>query len=367
MRARVKRCGKSAPRAPETERGKANPVRSKAKQGRCAARAMLRVGRTRAPETALPDEWPPTTESGLQAGLPLFSDRATIANRKPQQPTMPHSLWILLAVILFTAMGVCVKIAGDYFSTMEMVFYRCAVGLPLLLLAARLTKTRLRTSHFKAHCWRAASGFVSLFLFFYALPLLDLATATALLQTSPLFFIAFTAMFMREKISPPMLFALFAAFCGMLLALQPLLDGEWRGGLAAAAAGMGAGAAYFNIRRLGVLREGGIRTVFYFTLISALLSGAWLLFSGGFSASPGAGGAPFALMTGLTACGGQLALTRGLHYGKPANVSVLMYSGIVFSGIAEYAIWQNAPNAAGFAGIALIIGGGVFALARRER
>lgn len=308
----------------------------------------------RAPATAPPDEWPLITESGLQAGLPFFT----------KHKTMPQSSWILLAAALFAAMGVWVKIAADFFNTMELVFFRSIVGLPLLVAAARLMKARLRTSNFGAHCMRALAGFVSLYLFFYALPLLDLATAMALLQTSPLFFISFTAFFLREKIPPLMIAALLVAFVGMLLALQPAITHDWRGGAAAAGAGLAAGMAYFNIRRLGVLQEGGIRTVFYFTLISATISGMWLALNGDLQMPTGKE-TWFALLIGITACGGQLALTRALHHGKPANVSVLMYSGIVISGAVEYAIWQTAPTAVGMAGIALIIGGGVFALVRR--
>ncbi len=272
-------------------------------------------------------------------------------------------LWILLAALCFGVMGVFVKFAAGYFNVMELVFYRSALGCVFTLAAARLWRKTLLTRNFRVHLWRGGAGFISLSLFFYALPKLHLSTAMALLQTSPLFLAALAAVFLRERITPPLAAALAAGFAGMLLALRPGGMGaeNWLAGLAAAGAGAAAGVAYFNIRRLGLLNEGGIRTVFYFAAVSTVLSAAIIAAGGEFSPM-NFGGALLLLAVGATATAGQFALTRGLHYGRAAIASALMYASIIFAGFFDYAFWGGVPDAASWAGIALIIGGGIGAV-----
>ena len=273
-----------------------------------------------------------------------------------------QSLWILLATMLFAVMAVFVKVAAEHFGVLELVFYRSAISGVILLAIAKVWKKTLRTGNFRTHFWRGITGFLSLTLFFFALPRLNLSTVTALLQTSPLFLALLTAFFLRERISSPLLVALLVSFVGMLFVLRPGLGGEeLLGGIAALVSGLMSGFAYFNIRRLGILNEGGIRTVFYFVAFSAVFSLLLIVGYGDFSPLSGIG-ALLLLAIAATATGGQLALTRGLHYGHTLTASALIYSGVIFSGVLDYAIWQSAPDALSWFGIALIVAGGVFGL-----
>ena len=87
-------------------------------------------------------------------------------------------------------------------------------------------KKTLRTGNFRTHFWRGITGFLSLTLFFFALPRLNLSTVTALLQTSPLFLALLTAFFLRERISSPLLVALLVSFVGMLFVCAPVWAGK---------------------------------------------------------------------------------------------------------------------------------------------
>ena len=273
-----------------------------------------------------------------------------------------QSLWIVLAAALFAVMGGNVKYAAAHMTTLEMVFYRSLIGAVIIAAFAGFRPKTLRTSNFAVHFSRAVFGFISLLLFFYAIPRVNLSTAMALLMTSPLFLALLSFILLRERPAKALLTALLVSFCGMLFVLKPQHGAqELAGGVAAMASGLTAGCAYYNIRRLGFLQEGGIRTVFYFTLLSTLFGGALLLVVGG--------NTPFsvekmlwALAIGVTATFGQLALTRGLHYGKTVVSSALMYTSILFSGALDYALWRALPDGWGWFGIALIVGGSVAVL-----
>lgn len=280
-----------------------------------------------------------------------------------------QSLWIVFSALLFGVMGICVKSAAAYFSVLELVLYRSLIICILVFAFARFRRKTLRTGNFRVHLWRGATGFVALYLFFYALPQLHLSTVTALRQTSPLFFLLLTAVFLRERMPPTLLIALATSFVGMLFVLRPGAGEEdLLAGVAALGAGAMAGAAYFNIRRLGILNEGGIRTVFYFSAISTVLASLLMAGYGNFSPITGKG-ALWLITIGVLAGGGQLALTRGLHYGAPLVASTLMYSGIIFGGLFDYLLWGDVPDAPAWLGIALISGGGIGAacLTRRRQ
>ena len=280
----------------------------------------------------------------------------------PPVPSAAQSLWIVASAACFALMGVFVKFGAQRFGVMELVFYRSLFPAVALALVAKLQSRALRTGHFGAHLRRGLAGFAALSLFFYAVPRLALPTAQALQMTSPLFLAFIAAVLLREKISPRLAVALAAGFVGMLFALRPGLDPEQ---LLATAAGLGAGlfsgVAYFNIRRLGALNEGGLRTVFYFSAISTALGFLLVVFYGEFSRITFSGAA-ILLAVGMTATAGQLSLTRALHHGRAPAVSALMYSSVVFCAALDWAVWRAAPGAADWVGIALIVCGGALAL-----
>ena len=277
-------------------------------------------------------------------------------------PSAAQSLWIVASAACFAVMGVFVKLGGERFGVLELVFYRSVFPALALAAAARWRGRALRTGNFAAHLRRGLAGFAALSLFFFSIRHLALSTAQALQMTSPLFLAGMTAYMTREKISPSLAAALLAGFAGMLCVLRPGLSDEQ---LLGAAAGLGSGffsgAAYFNIRQLGRMNEGGLRTVFYFSAISAILGLALNLAYGEFR-PVSASGAAILLAMGLAATAGQLTLTRALHYGHSAVVSALMYSSVIFCAGLDYFLWRSAPQLADWAGIAMIVCGGAFAL-----
>ncbi|MBI4741659.1 MAG: EamA family transporter, partial [Betaproteobacteria bacterium] len=44
-----------------------------------------------------------------------------------------QALWMIVAGFCFACTGVCVKLAANLFSASEIVFYRCAISLVLVL------------------------------------------------------------------------------------------------------------------------------------------------------------------------------------------------------------------------------------------
>jgi drug/metabolite transporter (DMT)-like permease len=150
-------------------------------------------------------------------------------------------------------------------------------------------------------------------------------------------------------------------FAGVVILLSPSLqEDQWSGGLIGLASGFFAAIAYLNIKQLGNLGEPEWRIVFYFTLISTLITGIWMLFST-FHPITSVG---FLLLLGIgtTATLAQLALTRAYRTGKILVVGALAYSTVVFSSFWGILIWGEVLSLPSWIGIGFIVTGGLLSL-----
>jgi len=134
-----------------------------------------------------------------------------------------QSLWMVAAGLSFALMGVCVKYGALYFSAAELVFYRSLVQMAGAFVLLRHLGMTVTTRRLGMHAHRGVAGFVSLFMFFYALASLPVATAMTLNYTSPLFLTILLAWFARERPGVALVTTVLAGFGGCLLLLQPTL------------------------------------------------------------------------------------------------------------------------------------------------
>ena len=271
-----------------------------------------------------------------------------------------QSLWMIAASFLFACMGVCVKFAAEFFSTAEIVFYRSLIALLMMVLLVRARRIPIATPHWRFQLWRSISGFVSLMLYFYALAMLPLATAVTLAYTSPLFLTLYLCWFKHERLRPAMAGALVLGFIGVVLLLRPTFHAEQLlGGLIGLASGMVAGLAYYNVKELGERGEVEERTVFYFSLVSAVVSGVWMtLFDFHRINLPGG-----LLLLGVGGFGtlAQLAMTRAYNRGRTLMAASLAYSTVIFASLFGMLFWQETLSFAAWLAIALIVASGVIA------
>jgi drug/metabolite transporter (DMT)-like permease len=272
-----------------------------------------------------------------------------------------QSLWMIAASGLFASMGVCVKLGASLFSAAELVFYRGAIALVLLWGFVLVRRLPLATPHWRAHLWRGLTGSVSLVLYFYAISVLPLATAVTLNYTSPLFLALILTLWAGERVRGTLYIALALGLAGVALLLRPSFEADqWLGGLAALASGAGAGMAYFHVRQLGRLGEPEWRTVFYFSLTSALIGLPWLLASQTVHAVSG-NGAWLVLGVGGFGALAQLAMTRAYKRGSTLVSASLAYSTVIFASLFGMLLWGEVLPLSSWLAIGLIVASGLLA------
>ncbi|MGQ5523703.1 DMT family transporter [Chitinimonas sp. PSY-7] len=266
--------------------------------------------------------------------------------------------WMLLASLLFACMGVFVKLGAPQFSTAELVFYRCLVGFVFIGVVVLMRGGSLRSPVLGKQFSRAIAGTVSLMLYFYAIAHLPLATAVTLNYTSPLFLALFTTIWLHERPSRELLFAVAMGFVGVMVLLQPTFSrDQWFAGLLGLASGFGAGFAYLNVRMLGEAGEPEWRTVFYFSLLATVAAGVWMVFD---RFSPVHWG-NIGILLGMGGCAtaAQLAMTRAYRKGRTLVVAGLAYSTVLCSSLFGLLIWGDKLGTSSWLAIALIIASGV--------
>lgn len=270
-----------------------------------------------------------------------------------------QSLWMLVASFLFACMGVCVKFAAITHSAVEITFYRSFISLILMFGLVRLRGVSLVTPHWRWQISRGVVGFSALLAYFYAITLLPLATAVTLNYTSAIFLAIYLAM-AGMRLRAGILGALAVGLVGVVLLLKPTLHADQLiGGLIGLGSGVLAGMAYFSVRELGARGEPETRTVFYFSLVSSVCAGIWLVFSELHAVDLKSG----LLLLGVAsfATVAQLAMTRAYTRGRTMMSAALAYSTVIFSSLFGALFWGEVLDASAWIAIGLIILSGIAA------
>ena len=278
---------------------------------------------------------------------------------------------MVLATMLFAAMGVCVKFASHDFGTAAVVSARGTVGAVIMLIVARATATSLRTRVPMLHVRRGLAGVFALSMWFYSMAQLPLATSVTLNYMSSVWMAVFlllqAALLGGPRIDRRLIVAIAVGFGGVALVLHPTLNEDqiWAG-LIGLASGMLSAMAYLQVTALGKAGEPEIRVVFYFSLMGSLMGAAtWLLLPGQINPTPLAEiptPSWLALFgVGVFATMAQLLMTRAYARGSTLVNANLQYLGIVHAGLLGTVLFGETLGLDALLGMALIVGSGMVA------
>ena len=129
---------------------------------------------------------------------------------------------MIVALFMFTLMGICIRLSAEHLPVIEVVFFRNFLAVLILLpLVARVGFGTLYMRRPKLFFLRAAINAVGMFCGFTALTLIPLAQMTALSFTTPLFVTIGAVLFLGEVIRARRIAAICVGFLGTLIILQP--------------------------------------------------------------------------------------------------------------------------------------------------
>lgn len=271
------------------------------------------------------------------------------------------------ASLSFGVMAALIKLGHEAgVNTPELVFYRFAFSLPLLLGWILYTRNfgAWRTRRPLAHIGRSVLGLVTMTLAFSALAFLPLAEATTLSFVAPLFSVILSALVLGEPVGRHRWSAVALGLIGVLAVMQPAGAQLPPVGLALAlSAALGVAGVTITIRQIG-RTESTPTTVLWFTFLSMGASGLLLpVFAQ--AHSPG----EWLLLVGIGLTGGlgQLFLTASLRFAAVSIVVPFDYIQLLWAVLLGWAIWNAQPQATSWVGAAVIVASGLYTVYRERR
>ena len=173
----------------------------------------------------------------------------------------------------------------------------------------------------------------------------------------------------KQQPQGALLGTVFMGFTGVVMTLQPTIDqNQLFAGVVGLLSGMGAALAYMQVTALGRAGEPEERTVFYFSVGSAVVGAVGMLTT---QFTPWSAvrwqDAAWVIPIGILASLGQWCMTRAYSQGATLVVASMQYAGIVFAVVFSLVLFGDHIAPMGWAGIAVIVTSGILATVLRSR
>ena len=283
----------------------------------------------------------------------------------------------LISAVLFAVMSALIRYLGVRYPIGEVVFYRSAFAIvPIILIYAwrgELAAT-VRTERPLGQLNRGALSVVGMFCNFGALARLPLVESNAISFTSPLFSVAFAALFLKERVRIYRWSAVIVGFIGVLVVLAPHLSGDELtiamasatsvGGVIYAIAGSITNAGTMIQTRLLTQSETTSSIVFYFSL-SCALAGLVTWPFGWISPTTN----EFLVLISIGVLGGSahIVLTESYRYAAASVVAPFDYTSMILALILGYVMFGETPTVMIVIGSAIIAAAGLFVIWRERQ
>lgn len=240
----------------------------------------------------------------------------------PNQP-LRAAVWMLGAIVAFSAMAVAGRAASLELDTFEMMTYRSMIGLVVVLVVASVAGTlgQVTLRHQRIHWLRNLAHFTGQNLWFYALTVAPLALVFALEFTSPLWTMLLAALFLGERMTWWKAAAGALGFVGILAVVQPGAQPLSLGMAAAAVAAIFFATTAIFTKRL--TRTETITCILFWLTSMQLVIGLVACLWDGDMAIPSAAMLPWIVVIGLGGLTAHFCLTHALSI-APASVVMPM-------------------------------------------
>jgi drug/metabolite transporter (DMT)-like permease len=272
-----------------------------------------------------------------------------------------------VSMALFIVNDGLTKLVSERLSTDTIVFVRGLMASVLILAWILIRDRRLlslwRHPGAKVVALRALIDAATTFSFLWALFHLPLATVTAIGLSAPLMVTALAAVFLGERVAWRRWTAIGVGFFGVLLIVQPAVDGV--NGFALLALGSTFVISVRDIitRTISADIPSIVVTLATAAAVTAI---AGLSAAGRGATSVGLDDAAILGIAAVFLVGGYHLIIVAMRSGDASIVSPFRYTSILWAVVLGYAVWGDVPNAAALAGIAIVIASGLY-LMHRER
>jgi drug/metabolite transporter (DMT)-like permease len=284
---------------------------------------------------------------------------------------------MLLAALGFSVMGGFAKSLKGSFNAGQLVFFRNAIGLIVLVGGFIIKPPVSKGGKFHLLLFRGLMGTTALYTLMYCILHLPLGTAMTYNLTSALFIALFSFLLFREFHGYIVLLAVLIGFIGMLLIYKPAMHFPWYYHAAGLLSGITSAIAYITLGRLAVYYNPRI-IVLSFILTGVLVPSIFMLIK--YIAGISSDNVFFIawhwpqglqwfqlLLLGLSALFGQYFVTKAYSADKAGIVSAIGYANIIFSVFIGMMLGDAFPDWMSSLGILCIISCGILISVVKQR
>ncbi|UWR77782.1 DMT family transporter [Phaeobacter inhibens] len=260
------------------------------------------------------------------------------------RPIGTAAIWMIGAIVSFSAMAIAGREASLSLDTFEIMTYRSAVG--LVIVVAVLTATgswrQVRRDRLGLHLIRNAAHFTGQNLWFFAVTLIPLAQVFALEFTSPLWVLMLSPLLLGEALTKPRVLAAALGFIGILIVARPSPESLNLGVIAAASSAVFFALTIMFTKRL--TRHEPISSILLWLTLMQL--GMGLAISGwdGVIAIPNAATALWLLVIGCAGLTAHFCVTKALAIAPATVVVPIDFARLPTIAVAGMLIYGEALN-----------------------
>jgi len=297
-------------------------------------------------------------------------------------------VFIVLGMAFISVNDALIKFLSDGYPLHQIVFVRSLVGIAISLVIVQFEGglAILRTAHPLLHLVRGLLLVIANLAFFLALAAMPIAEATAIFFVAPLFITLLSIPILKDRVGPRRIAAVIVGFCGVLVMLRPG-GGEAGPGLLVSLLPVAAALTYalFQLltRKLGGISKASAMAVYIQGLFIIVGLGFFVVAGDGrFADDVGGASLTFLLRAwswpsgqdltlflalGVLSAGIAYALSQAYRSASAATVAPFEYVAMPLAALWGFLIWDEVPDLRSAAGMALILGSGLYVLAREQR
>ncbi|MGJ8611972.1 MAG: DMT family transporter [Octadecabacter sp.] len=275
------------------------------------------------------------------------------------------AIFALLSFAIFATHDVFIKILGDTYSPIQIVFFSVLFSFPLA------TMTLMRDStpgHLvPIHPWwvalRTIASVITAVSAFYAFSVLPLAQTYAILFAAPLLITILAIPILGEKVRLRRWLAVIVGLSGVMVVLRPGTTDLTLGHAAALTAAVGGSVASIIVRRIGA-DERPIVMLLYPMVANFVIMGGALVFV--YVPMPIEHLGLVALVAAFAWTAGRLIIAA-YQAGEAAIIAPMQYSQIIWATIYGTLFFDESIDRATLVGAAIIIASGMYIVLRESR
>ena len=272
-------------------------------------------------------------------------------------PTVRAALWMIGSIASFSAMAVAGRELSGRYDTFEIMMYRSAFGVVVVLSLAAATGAwrQINTRNLGLQLLRNMAHFTGQNLWFLAVTLIPLAQVFAMEFTSPLWVVVLSIFLLGERLTATRAIAALMGFIGILIVARPDMGNLNLGIVAAASC-----AVFFaltNVLTKRLTRTQGITTILFYLTTTQLVFGLLTAGYDGDIALPDAASLPFLALVGVCGLLAHYCLTNALSLAPATVVVPIDFVRLPVIAIIGMLLYAEALDVWVFVGAAVIFAG----------